>query len=258
MIKIEMGSRRYDKKYYASIASGSSASAAEIIPLIPGFITPKSVVDIGCGEGAWLAGWAKKGVTDIYGVDGSYISQYQLLIEKDRFQAVNLEKGFSLPRKFDLVMSLEVAEHISPDSADVFIKSLCNHGDVILFSAAIPGQGGVNHVNEQYPDYWAAIFRKYDFSAYDCIREKIWLNKKIDTCYRQNLLFIVKDEVKERYPSITAHGRTLLPLVHPEHLAKKEEVLISYRRVLRTPFHAGWYFVKKMAGLFRSKKNYEH
>ncbi|MGQ0737754.1 MAG: class I SAM-dependent methyltransferase [Bacteroidota bacterium] len=253
-----MPSGTYSQAYFNEISKGSLQSATEVIPVVLQFTSPMSVLDIGCGAGNWLSVWQKYGVNDIWGVDGEYVDASRLLIEKDRFRAANLEKGISLPKKFDLVMSLEVAEHINPGSAGIFIESLCRHADVILFSAAIPGQGGVLHINEQYPGYWADIFRRYGFSAYDCIREKIWLNKKIDTCYRQNLLFFVKDEVKERYPSITAHARTLLPLVHPEHFEKKEEILISYKRVLRTPFHAGWHFVKKFPGLFRSKKNYEH
>ena len=234
----------YNRKYYQSIEPGSSASASEVISVIQSFISPASVVDIGCGTGAWLAEWKKKGATEIHGIDGKHIRPEQLLIDMENFQIADLEKMIYPSRKFDLVTSLEVAEHISPDSAVNFIHSICQFGEVVLFSAAIPGQGGVNHINEQYPDYWIEIFKNENFSPYDFIREKIWFNKKIDACYRQNLLFFVKNEAKEKYPSITMHERTVLPLVHPEHFEKKEEMLLSYKKVLRTPFHTGWHFIK--------------
>lgn len=248
-----MSEKPYDKRYYDAVTPGSSSSAEEVVPVLLELICPGSVVDIGCGAGAWLLAWEKNGVTDYYGIDGSYVQPEQLLFDKTKFTAADLEKGFSLPRKFDLVMSLEVAEHIDPASAPVFIGSLCKLGDLVLFSAAIPGQGGVHHVNEQYPGYWAAIFKQYGYSVYDCIRERIWSNKKIDTCYRQNLLFFVKDTVKEIYPAIVHKARPLLPLVHPEHFDKKEQVLLSYKKVLRTPFHTGWYFIKAFFRLFKRK-----
>lgn len=248
-----MKSQPYSKKYYQTIETGSAVSAAEVIPVVLYFLSPASVVDIGCGTGAWLSEWKKKDINDILGIDGNHISSDQLMIEKEKFQIADLEKEISLSRRFDLVMSLEVAEHISACSAATFVHSICQLGDIVLFSAAIPGQGGVNHINEQYPAYWIDLFKKEEFSAYDCIREIIWMNKKIDTCYRQNLLFFVKDEAKEKYPSITTNIRTVLPLVHPEHFEKKEELLFFYKRILRTPFHAGWHFIKAFFRLFKFK-----
>ena len=148
----------------------------------------------------------------LLGLDGHYIKEDLLVIPKEKFLMVNLDKGFQLPRKYELVISLEVAEHIQPSFAKQFIDSLCKTGDVILFSAAIPGQGGLNHLNEQYPAYWAKLFKQNEFSPYDCIRQEIWMNEKIDSCYRQNIFFYVKDEAKQKYSSITKNGKSLLPM----------------------------------------------
>lgn len=252
-----MSKGAYTRQYYESISEGSLRSAHELIPIFNKFFQPRSVIDVGCGTGNWLHVWEKCGVTNILGLDGDYIRKESLLIKPEQFQVANLETALPINKQFDLVMSLEVAEHIRPENASVFIHSLCLLGDIILFSAAIPGQGGHNHVNEQYPDYWIALFEKENFSAYDFIRHQIWNNKNIDTCYRQNLLLFLKDDKKNNYPGIQAFEGPVLALVHPEHFDQKERKLKSINKVLRTPFHAGWHFLKKLAGIFQSKKEYE-
>src|SRR5215212_9660994 len=143
-------SSHYTKKYYQSIQSTSINSARELVPLIVEFIRPKSLADVGCGTGIWLSEWERYGISDYIGIDGEYIAEEQLSIPKEKFLKINLDEAFSLPRKFEMLMCLEVAEHIQPSSAKTFIESICKLSDVILFSAAIPGQGGMNHQNEQY------------------------------------------------------------------------------------------------------------
>lgn len=248
-----MSKDAYSPGYYAEIGEVSLRAATELIPVIKEFINPASVIDIGCGTGSWLHIWNKHGVTDICGVDGDYVSPGQLRIKSDDFIKADLENGISLSRTFDLVMCLEVAEHIHAENASAFIASLWQLGDVILFSAAIPGQGGVNHFNEQYPGYWIKLFQESGFSAYDSLREKIWLNTDISVCYRQNILFFVRDTMKSGYPAITQHTKSVLPIVHPELFDEHKFIQMSYKKALRTPFHAGWYFLKKFAGFFHRK-----
>jgi hypothetical protein len=140
-------------------------------------------------------------------------------------------------------MSLEVAEHLRAAYAPGFIKRLCSLGDVILFSASIPGQGGLNHVNEQYPGYWANLFQQNGFLSFDCIRQKIWTNTNIDRCYRQNIMFYVKADKTENNPAIIAAPATISDIVHPEYLADKDETIAYYKRVLKNPFRIiGYYF----------------
>lgn len=248
-----MPGHSYNDSYYGTITPGSIASAQKVIPVLMEYIRPGSVVDVGCGAGAWLKTWKESGVTKILGIDG-YSGPSNLLIDPGCFMKANLEEPFSVQEKFDLVMSLEVAEHIRADHARTFISSLCSMGDLILFSAAIPGQGGVHHVNEQYPPYWIKIFKQNGFSVSDCIRPRIWDDTSIDTCYRQNMLFFVRDSARQKYPAFTGIANTAVSLVHPEHFQKKEEILQSYKKVLKTPFHAGWHFIKSFFRLFRSHK----
>lgn len=240
-----MKSKAYNKSFYELESAGSLMSAREVIPVVMQFIIPQSVIDIGCGTGTWLAEWAKKGVKDISGIDGGYINESQLIIHKDNFISRDLEKELNIQRQYDLVMSLEVAEHLSPQAAPVFIRSLCKLGNVILFSAAIPHQGGILHFNEQYPDYWIKLFAQNDFAPYDCIREKIWNNDNVNACYRQNILFFLKKSERDQYPQISCHNKAVLPLIHPEHYELKQRVIDDYKQIMKTPFHTGWFFMKK-------------
>jgi SAM-dependent methyltransferase len=244
-----MKSKSYTKSFYDVESPGSLMSAQEVIPVVLQFIIPKSVIDIGCGTGSWLSVWEKNGVTDILGIDGDYIDTGQLLIQKDKFMKADLESTIILSKKFDLAMSLEVAEHIKPAHADDFIQSLCTMSNVVLFSAAIPHQEGVLHYNEQYPDYWIKLFAQHDYSPYDCIRDKIWNNNKVNACYRQNILFFIKNSEQYKYLPITGEKKAVLPLIHPEHYELKQRVINDYKQITKTPFHAGWFFLKKYSKL---------
>lgn len=244
-----MSNVSYKEDFFALHQANSVSSSREIIPLILTFIQPESVVDIGCGIGTWLATWKEKGV-QVLGVDGDYVNPEQLLIPKDEFISHDLSKTLRLDRKFDLVTSLEVGEHIHPASAEIFADTLSDLGDVILFSAALPGQGGTYHVNEQYPQYWASVFEKRGFVAVDCIRNKIWDNENISWWYRQNILFFVKKEKLKNYEKLDQEyshsGGKVMNLVHPSLFNEKTKLAEHYKGLLHNPLKALGHFIKKV------------
>lgn len=170
-------------------------AAEEIVPFIIELFQPKSVVDIGCGIGTWLNIFKKYGVQTILGIDGSFVDKHLLKIQENSFMEIDLEQSFVLDAKFDLAISLEVAEHISFETADVFIESICNLADVVFFSAAIPNQGGQNHINEQPPLYWIQKFESRGYKMFDVIRPLFWNNKKVDWWYKQNMLVFSKNSI---------------------------------------------------------------
>ncbi|QDH79801.1 class I SAM-dependent methyltransferase [Echinicola soli] len=179
-----------DKKYIHSETVHNTTAAEIITPMVIELISPQSVLDVGCGIGTWMKAFSQNGVAEVIGVDGDYVDR-QLLkkyIPLGNFIPRNLEQPFDLHRKFDLVISLEVAEHLKPSSAQDFVDSLTRHGDTILFSAAVPGQGGQRHINEQWLSYWAGKFADKGFYTYDPFRPRIWNDKRIETWYRQNMV----------------------------------------------------------------------
>ena len=142
----------YTEEFYEIVREGAKESAKEIIPIIFEFIQPKSVIDVGCGVGTWLSVFQAHGVEDVWGIDGDYIDKNVLEIPEEKFLTFDLKNPFKLSRQFDLVVSLEVGEHLPQECAETFVESLTQLAPVILFSAAIPFQGGTDHVNEQWQD----------------------------------------------------------------------------------------------------------
>lgn len=198
---------RLKGRYIHTDESHNMIAPRQVAPIVTQLFSPGSVLDVGCGTGTWLKAFDECGVLDYFGVDGAYIDILKLRIPLERFQPADLRKPLFLDRKFDLVVSLEVAEHIEAEYSDIFVESLIRHGDTILFSAAIPGQGGQNHVNEQWPDYWLKKFLAYGYTFHDIIRPRIWSDPLVDWWYRQNM-FVVS---RSWGPPLTR-----LSMVHPE------------------------------------------
>ena len=210
----------YSSQFFEDRRGGSRQSAAKIVPLITQAIQPRAVVDVGCGVGTWLAVFAEQGVTDTLGIDGSYVDPALLEIPRERFLAHDLTTPIRLERRFDLVLCLEVAEHLPAEHAPTLIDSLVGLGPVVLFSAAIPFQGGTHHVNEQWPAYWAHHFAARGYVPVDYLRRKIWQVPGIEWWYAQNILiYIERDHLAANsllQQEAENTGSTPLSLVHPD------------------------------------------
>jgi SAM-dependent methyltransferase len=154
---------------------------------------PGSLLDIGCGTGTWLRAALDAGVTDLQGVDGIELPDAEFLVPKKYFVMGDLTKRLHLSRRFDLAISLEVAEHLEPAYADVIVESLTSHADNVLFSAACPGQPGQHHVNCQWPAYWQSLFNSKGYVCDDSPRWLIWNDQMIEPWYCQNLIRATRD-----------------------------------------------------------------
>jgi SAM-dependent methyltransferase/4-amino-4-deoxy-L-arabinose transferase-like glycosyltransferase len=188
----------YDASFFEYVNASASAAAERIVPLLQQQLSPASVLDVGCGQGAWLAVWQRHGVDDVFGVDGSYVDRSKLLFAPGCFYAHDLSQPFDLGRRFSLVECLEVAEHLPPGSAEALVDSLIRHGEVIVFSAAPPGQGGHDHVNERSYGYWRTLFSQRGYLAADYLRPRILDDPTIDRWYRYNTLLYVSRDAMPR------------------------------------------------------------
>jgi SAM-dependent methyltransferase len=185
---------------------------------------PSSILDVGCGTGVWLRAALELGISDIYGIDGVTISEQNLRFPSTYFRRQDLRSIWDLGRRFEIVLCLEVAEHLLPEAAPCLIASLVQHSELIIFSAAAPAQAGQHHVNCQWPSYWQKMFNSYGYSCDDAVRWRLWENQAVEPWYRQNM-FIA------RYaPAEAGHEPRIRSVIHPKMLERKAFDLFSQER----------------------------
>jgi SAM-dependent methyltransferase len=188
----------YDETFYQWVNATARNSARVVLPIVAEQAKPASVVDVGCGQGAWLEQWTELGVRDVYGVDGGHVDTDRLLIPPERFQVADLARSFAVERRFDIAQSLEVAEHLPAEAGPAFVQSLCELSDIVLFSAARPGQGGERHINERAPSYWAGQFASNGYPVFDSIRPRLLDSKDVSPWYRHNSFLYANAEGRRR------------------------------------------------------------
>lgn len=184
----------YSSLFFDYTDAGARRSAKQFVGTLYPLLSVSSVADFGCGRGTWLKEWQAAGVDDIAGVDGDYVVRAELKIPERQFHAHDITQPVDLGRRFDLVQSLEVAEHLHADAADRFVDTLTAHGDCILFSAAVPGQGGEFHINEQPLEYWREKFAARGYAPYDFLRPKFARSAEVEPWYRFNSIVYANEE----------------------------------------------------------------
>lgn len=209
--------RSYEGNFFAHESNSAKSSSEVIMEYIVEKLKCNSVIDFGCGTGEWLNTAKLYGVNIVLGLDGMYADKYKVLGEEE-FQGVDLTGEMEINEKFDLAISLEVAEHLPEESANNFIHNIVKCSDIVLFSAAQPHQGGTLHVNEQYPDYWVNIFQKYGYEIVDCIRKKFWNDPNVAFWYKQNMFIYCKKEIANSVRNLfgVEDKMFFFPAIHPE------------------------------------------
>lgn len=221
-----------DLESHAGDDPAALPSARVVVPALMELIGPTSVLDVGCGSAAWLATFRAAGVSEVVGLDGAY-ARPQLHISDRDFREVDLTSPFDLGRSFDLVVSLEVAEHLPSSSARGLVRSIVRHGDLVLFSAAIPNQEGPGHVNLQWPAYWADMFAEHGYLPADILRDRFWADENVAWWYRQNMVLY---GTLDRLASLGGPTRRPKPRRHPAMIAISPAP--SDRRRLLAPVRA--------------------
>jgi len=210
----------YNLSFYQQHLAGSLTSARIMLPLLYRYAQPRSVVDVGCGLGPWLKAAMELGATDVLGIDGDYVDRGALLIAEENFRPADLRERIRTDRRFDLAISMEVAEHLPYERSETFIGDLVALSDVVLFSAALPYQGGTDHINEQWLEFWAILFRRHGYLPYDFLRGQCWSNPDVEFWYSQNVIVFCAAEYGARtfpaefmtsgYPLSRPHPLTFL------------------------------------------------
>lgn len=202
----------FSEDIYAVIREGCLRSAQVVVPIVMDLLQPTSVIDFGCGEGLWLSVFAQHGCK-VTGVDGG---NGRLAIPSETFLRYDLSTGPEFHVGLhDLVVCLEVAEHLPAARAEWLVDLLCDHADVVLFSAAIPGQGGTGHVNERWPSYWVEKFERRGYAVSGALRWRVWDQvPPVENWYAQNLLLATQDPSVA--PELFEGDHTKpFPVVHP-------------------------------------------
>ena len=192
----------YGKGFYDSFERSTFESADVIVPTVMQLLAPRNVVDVGCGRGIWLRVFLDHGVSRIQGLDGDHASADNLFIPRANFTPMDLTKPFSIGDHYDLAVCLEVAEHLPDSVAEGLVRELTRAAPCVLFSAAVPGQGGQHHINEQWPEYWHELFRVNGFVSFDYFRPQLFPDKRVCSWYRQNLVLYVSIDYLSRTPSL--------------------------------------------------------
>lgn len=205
----------YGDAFFSELEAVVESSARVVVPVVCKLLSPRSVLDVGCGRGTWLRIFREQGVADTIGIDGPHVAADTLEIPAETFIATDLTEPFDLGRRFDLAVSLEVGEHLDPEVAPAFVRSLVAHAPAVLFSAAIPLQGGPGHVNEAWQSEWANRFAAHGYSAIDAVRPVVWRDERVAYWYAQNTLLYV-DETTRRSLDREADGDAPFDIVHPE------------------------------------------
>ena len=156
----------YDNHFFKNTIKLETDSASQFVDIILNYYQPQSIVDIGCGAGIYLSEFSRRGIQDLLGVDGSPAAKEEFLLEKDKLIIFDLAGECRFPKKYDLCLCLEVAEHLEENMADTLLSTLIGVSDNIIFSAATPGQGprSIGHINEQPHEYWIEKFGRIGFA----------------------------------------------------------------------------------------------
>ncbi len=231
--------RVYSRSFFANRRLGATHSSEALAPLVlavlslggridaaasPDSSQPATMLDVGCGDGTWVKKFRELGLEG-YGIDGPW-SPFRDAILWDFSKRRDLSEIILPRRHFDFILSLEFLEHLDQKNSRQIIEWLCSLTNTVVFSAALPGQGGTHHINEQRVEYWTKQFSDFGFVACDALRPKIWSNSDIAPWYRQNILMFFREKVPVEIEHFAADAwasatRAPLSLFHPDLLEQK-------------------------------------
>lgn len=232
----------YDLEQRRRLQETSRRSAGHWVPVLAEALRPRSVVELGCGTGEWLAGFVRAGVDEVLGLDLPEAAEAGLAVAPEQFMAADLTDPPALHREFDLALTMEVAEHLPYELAEAFVAYVCALAPAVLFGAAVPLQGGEQHHNEQYPEFWAELFAVYGFQPVDCFRKLYWNEPEASWFYAQNALLYARPETLNGFPHLMPFAYATDPerlvMLHPMGGLQVHSYRAGFERGLAEPQRA--------------------
>jgi len=183
----------YSSEFYRESVEGPALrSASRIAATIVDDLSATHIIDVGCGTGALLEALRDRGCR-VHGLEYAEAALKYCRARRLDVAKFDLERDVHTDaRTFDVAISMEVAEHLPERAADRYVDMLTRLAPVVVLTAAPPGQGGTDHVNEQPPSYWMAKFRERGFGhAYEqsqCWRESWKASGEVESWYYENLM----------------------------------------------------------------------
>lgn len=248
-----MSTTKYAGSFYVERDHGTRVSASVVAGHVMDLIGPRSVIDLGCGVGTWLDVFRELGAERIQGLEGPWLDRANLVIDPSNFQHWDLREVYRAEARFDLAMSLEVGEHLPASKCEALVDSLTGSAPVVLFGAAIPHQGGVDHVNEQWQSYWKERFEKRGFRCFDVLRPRVWNDQRVKVWYKQNTLLYVHAEqaagIAEKLNAYDTAGNGMIDVVHPDlflrQVSYRHPMHVAYKDLVRYFPAATWAAIKR-------------
>lgn len=181
----------YDNAFYLHQSPGSYKTAQAFFKYLFNFYKPNSLIDFGAGLGTWLQAAQELGVEHLQAIEGEWVKP-KVQNSNLNYTFHDMQKSYKTEQKFDLAMSLEVAEHLSLERADSFIGDICQTANLVMFGAAMKHQGGQGHINEQNQSYWIKLFRIRNYECLDIFRTPFWFRNELEPWYIQNTFLFIK------------------------------------------------------------------
>jgi SAM-dependent methyltransferase len=164
----------YTDLFFRDNIADSLPMAKYLAPKIAEMLDAKSVLDVGCATGHWLKCFSDLGIK-VHGLEGSVNTLDHLMIPRESVSIFDLRDEYTVVHDVDIVLSIEVAEHIEQWFADNYVKVLTMHNArYIVMTAAPPGQGGTGHVNLQPKEYWVEKLKLQGYVRNEDLEQQIY------------------------------------------------------------------------------------
>lgn len=189
----------YDDAYYGKFVEPTmQISAAAMSNSIVDVLSPRRVIDVGCGTGVLLGEIRRLGV-DVFGLELADAAIARCLKRGLHVRKFDIERDPLPDLHADVVVSTEVAEHLPAACSDRFVEMLTSMGDTVVLTAATPGLGGTDHVNEQPNEYWIEkfVFRGKQFDKDLSMRWRSqWRHIGVANCFYYSVMVFRRGSVR--------------------------------------------------------------